>query len=125
MFLFCLLGGGGFENFTCRKRGATKKYCNCSSSVSPCTINNEQSLSHAAYSQYSRIPNTAAYIAHSMLNCIIHYTTLHSNYFSAQLLVNSAQSALRAVVVPSSAAANKLSAYAVVSKQTKRIAAQL
>jgi hypothetical protein len=47
------------------------------------------------------------------------------NYFRAQLLVNSAQSALRAVVVPSSAAANKLSAYAVVSKQTKRIAAQL
>jgi hypothetical protein len=27
MFLFCLLGGG-FENFTCLKRGATKKYYN-------------------------------------------------------------------------------------------------
>ena len=30
MFLFCLFGGGGgFENFTCLKRGATKKYYNC------------------------------------------------------------------------------------------------
>ena len=31
MFLFCLHGGGGgFENFTCLKRGgATKKYYNC------------------------------------------------------------------------------------------------
>jgi hypothetical protein len=38
----------------------------------------------------------AAYIAHSMLDCIIHYTLLY--YFSAQLLLNSAQSALCAVV---------------------------
>jgi hypothetical protein len=29
MFLFCLLGGGGSENVTCLKRGATKKYYNC------------------------------------------------------------------------------------------------
>ena len=37
MFLFCLLGGGGggFENFTCLKRGATKKYYNCRVSPQP------------------------------------------------------------------------------------------
>ena len=38
-------------------------------------------FSHAAYSQYSRIPNTSAYIAHSMLDCIIHYTTLFILYY--------------------------------------------
>jgi hypothetical protein len=26
---FACWGGGGFENFTCLKRGATKKYYNC------------------------------------------------------------------------------------------------
>jgi hypothetical protein len=37
----------GFENSTCLKRGATKKYYNCRvypQSPPPCTINNERSL---------------------------------------------------------------------------------
>ena len=45
IYVLVLLVGGGFENSTCFKRGATKKYYNCTVSPhSPCTINNERSL---------------------------------------------------------------------------------
>ena len=41
--------GGGFENSTCLKRGATNTYYNCrvSPQPPPCTINNERSLSQS------------------------------------------------------------------------------
>jgi hypothetical protein len=46
-YIIRILQHGGFENYTCLKKGegATKKYYICRvSPQSPCTINNERSL---------------------------------------------------------------------------------